>query len=109
MDKKIVTLLASSVLFALPVAALAFNAGALPGTNANIGALIDNVFNLIWPIFMAVAVIMFLIAGFLFLTARGDPAKVKDARNAVIWGSVGVGVGLLAFSIPVMIRLILGV
>jgi len=50
-------------------------------------------------IFGGVAVICFLVAGVLFLTAQGEPEKVKTARAAFIWGVAGVIVGILAFSI----------
>jgi hypothetical protein len=50
-------------------------------------------------IFGAIAVICFVIAGVLFLTAQGAPEKLKEAKSAVIWGVVGVIVGIVAFSI----------
>lgn len=58
-------------------------------------------------IFGAVAVICFLVAGVLFLTAAGDPGKLTIARAAFIWGIVGVVVGILAFSIiEIILRVI---
>ena len=54
-------------------------------------------------VFGAVAVICFLIAGVLFLTAQGDAEKIKTARSAVIWGFVGVIIGIIAFSIIAII------
>lgn len=50
-------------------------------------------------VFGAIAVISFAVAGILFLTAYGEPEKIKTARNAVIWGVAGVVVGIVAFSI----------
>jgi hypothetical protein len=58
-------------------------------------------------IFGAVAVISFVIAGILFLTANGEPEKIKTARSAVIWGIAGVVVGILAFSIIAIVISIL--
>jgi len=58
-------------------------------------------------IFGAVAVIAFIIAGILFLTSQGDAEKIKQARQAVIWGVVGVIVGILAFSIIAIISSVL--
>jgi len=65
--------------------------------------------NLIWPIFFGLAVIMFIVAGGMFLTARGEAGQIATARMAVVWGVVGVIVGILAFSIPFILRNTLGV
>ena len=54
-------------------------------------------------IFGAIVVVCFVISGILFLTAQGDPEKLKIARSSVIWGIVGVVVGILAFSIIAVI------
>jgi len=58
-------------------------------------------------IFGGVAVIMFVVAGVLFLSAQGEPEKLKQARAAVIWGVAGVIVGILAFSIIAVVISIL--
>ncbi len=106
MNKKLSILISSLVLVALPIATLAFDAGPTPGSNAslNVNELVGKILDFIWPLFIGFAVIMFLVAGFLFLTAQGDASKVAAARQAVLWGVVGVVVGVLAFSIPFIIR-----
>ena len=44
--------------------------------------VINNVLNfVVWPIFVGVVIIMFLWAGILFLTGRGDPAKLEIAKK----------------------------
>ena len=58
-------------------------------------------------IFGGIAVIMFVVAGGLFLSAQGDPEKIRQARSAVIWGVAGVIVGILAFSIIAVVISIL--
>jgi hypothetical protein len=109
MNKKIIIAASSALLLALPVAALAFSAGPTPNSVVlSVPQIIDLVLNFIWPIFGGFAVIMFLLAGFLFLTSQGDAAKVAQARQAVLWGVVGVVVGLIAFSIPLIVRVTLG-
>ena len=65
----------------------------------NVKAILDRATNLIlWPIFTGFVVIIFLWAGILYLTARGEPGKIQTANKAVIWGIVGVAVGILAYS-----------
>src|SRR3989344_1660139 len=58
----------------------------------------------IWTIFVLIALIAFITAGILFLTASGDPEKIKTARTAFLWGMVGVVVGIIAFSIVTIIE-----
>ncbi len=87
-----------------------FNPGNVPNQVANLGLndLIDILFRILWIVFVAFAIVMFLLAGIQFFTAQGDASKVADARNFVLWGVVGMVVALLAFSLPFIIRNTLG-
>ncbi len=112
MSKKIsVALILASVL-TLPLLALAFTPPPMPNVAGNqslsIPGIIDTTFNLIWPVLMAVVIIMFALAGFMFLTAQGNETKIATARQAVIWGCVGVAVILMGFSIVATIGWYLG-
>src|SRR5438270_866371 len=111
MNKKLIITSLSVALLVAPLAILAFNPGPIPQTrpNLDVNGLVDTLLGFIWPIAVAFFIIMFLLAGFLFLTAQGDPTKVAQARSAVIWGVVGVAVAVLAFSIPFVVRNVLGV
>ena len=110
MNKKLITLLNVGVVLALPVVALAFNPGAVPNAvpGLTIGQLIDIVFSIMWPVVVAFSIVMFILAGFLFMTAQGDADKIQQARSSVIWGVVGIAVALLAFSIPFIVRNTIG-
>lgn len=73
------------------------------------GCLITNFLNMIvWPIFITVAIVMFIWAGILFLTAHGEPEKISMARKAVIWACIGIVVGLLGYVIVGVLRGALG-
>ncbi len=65
----------------------------------SIQSLLVAIVNAVALVFSGVAVICFIYAGVLFLTAGGDATKLETARSAAIWGTVGVAVGILAFSI----------
>ena len=110
MNKKIISI-TSAALLALPVLAMAFNPGAVPTSNPSltINQLVDILFSILWPVAVAFFIVMFVIAGFLFATASGDPDKTKQARDAVIYGAVGVVVALVAFSIVFVLRNLVGV
>lgn len=102
MKKIKLTFVALSILL-LPVMALAQmeqNAPGGPGTSiGSLQQVIHDIENAAGLVFGAIAVICFIIAGVLFLTAGGVPEKVQAARSAFMWGIAGVVVGILAFSI----------
>ena len=101
MNKKLIAFVSSAVLLALPVIALGVALPtSTPAQYLTLQSFFDVLFKVLWILFVAFAVIMFIIAGFLFLTANGDEAKIGVARNAVLWGVVGVVMGIVAFSLP---------
>ncbi len=70
--------------------------------DVDIFKLLTNITNYLFGILLATAVIFFIIAGFNFVTAQGDPEKVKRARDFVLWAIIGllvafVSVGLVNF------------
>jgi hypothetical protein len=67
-----------------------------PTAPSDIGTLMSSIANKVWLVFAGIAIIMFLVAGILFLTANGSPEKIGQARQAVIWGIIGIVVGILA-------------
>ena len=72
--------------------------------------IINNVLSIVvWPVFGGAIVIMFIWAGFMFLTAAGDASKLASAKRAVIWGIVGIMVGVAGFSAYRIVSTILGV
>jgi hypothetical protein len=73
--------------------------------STNVVGVINMLFNLIWPPIVAAVVILFIMAGFSFLTAQGDPSKLESARRFALWGIVGIVAILLAFSIMFIISM----
>lgn len=110
MNKYIFTLLLLVTLLVAPVTIFAtIDPGTLPQVKVfSITDLVNAMLNFIWPAFSGFAVLMFILAGGLFLTAQGNPGRVENARLAVIWGIVGIVIGILAFSIPFAIRSSIG-
>jgi len=104
--KKLATLFSLTTLLILPTIALAgLTQPPQPGQGVAIDpcAIFNLTLNFIWPIFIGIAVLIFIYAGFLFLTAAGEPGKVSTARHALIWAIVGLAVALLAYSMVVII------
>ncbi len=108
MNKKLVTLFILTTLLVLPIVAFATLFPDLnldPKGSFDITAVINNILlGLVWPIFGAIAILMFIFAGFLFLTANGDPTKISSAKKALMWGIIGTAVALLAEVIPFIIN-----
>lgn len=112
-NKKKVFIILLGLVILLPTSALAaidFAAGETPFAPENfnviaiVNYIINGILNLIWAVFIGFAVVMFVWAGFLFVNAHGDPTEVATARKALLWGVIGVVVGVLAFTIPFFIQ-----
>lgn len=100
MNKITLSSVAISIL-TFPVLAFAISATDKPGEASidSLPTLINQIETIMWMVFGGIAVIMFVVAGIMFLTAQGQPEKVQTARSALIWGIAGVVVGILAYSI----------
>ena len=99
MKKIVVSLILLSI---LAVPALAF---AQPNVTINsLEQLVSAVKRPIWVVFGLIALIAFVIAGVLFLSAAGNPEKIAQGRTAFLWGIVGVVVGIVAYSIVTIIE-----
>ena len=67
-----------------------------------------TVFAYMFYFLIVLAVIFVLIAAFRYLTASGDPEKVKGAGTMLIYTAVAIGVALLARAIPLVVASFLG-
>lgn len=66
---------------------------------SSIEEIMGSIESVVWYVFGTIVIVCFVMAGILFLTAQGDPEKLKTARHAFMWGVAGVVVGLIAYSI----------
>lgn len=60
--------------------------------------------NILLPIGGVVAAIMIMYAGFLFVTARGEPAKITQAKTALLYAVIGTAILLGAWTISEAIQ-----
>jgi len=60
--------------------------------------LFKNIGEWFQAIVLAIAIIMIIYAGFLWMTAAGDDDKLTNARKTLIYGLVGIAVAILAFA-----------
>ncbi len=98
------------VLLLLPVVGLGDNGvtgGGPPQIITNIDQivdLLDSALAYMWVALTIFITIMFLYAGFMFITAAGDDEKIKTAKKIVLWSIIGVVVMLLASGIRFIIQ-----
>lgn len=112
MAKKLFVLLAVSTILMAPIIALSapLNVGTAPAVTGNaisicfFANIIGKILDILWILFVAFAIIMFIVAGFLFLKAQGEPAEIATARKALLWGVIGVVVAVMAFTLPYFIK-----
>ena len=71
--------------------------------------LINNIINFLFTIAVIVAPILLVIAGVIFMTAAGDPGKVKTARNMLLWTIVGFAIILISKGLVSVLKGILGI
>jgi hypothetical protein len=100
------------VLFAVPLLALAQAgpaqqpSGFTTPPQSNISTLqmilndICGVFDWMFYFLIALSVVFIVIAAYRYLTASGNPEKVKSANSTIIYAAIAVAVALLAVAIP---------
>jgi uncharacterized membrane protein len=86
--------------------------GSIPGASvtsiSGVLGLICNFFGWAFFFLIALVVIFVIVAAFRYLTAAGDPEKVKKAGSTLLYAAVAVGVALLARAIPLIVSSFLG-
>jgi uncharacterized membrane protein SirB2 len=86
----------------LVIAIFSFGLGVyagFPKIDTDIAGIGVKLIDALWVVFTIIAVVMFVVAGILFLTSTGDPQKIQQARNAFLWGVVGIAVAIIGYSI----------
>jgi len=66
------------------------------------------VFDWAFYFLIALAVLFIIVAAFKYLTAAGDPEKVKGAGSTLLYAAIAVGVALLARAVPLVVASFLG-
>ena len=60
---------------------------------------VNKIINVVIGVLGVVAVAVVIYGGFLFLTAQGDPGKIKKGKDSITWGIIGLVIALLSWSI----------
>jgi len=67
-----------------------------------------NVTNWLFYLMIVAVVIVFVIAGAMYMMAGGDSEKTKGAKGMMIYGIVGLVIALIAKLVPSVVKLIVG-
>ena len=71
-----------------------------PFKQDTIKGLIETIVNdILIPIGAVIAVMMIMYAGFMYVTAKGDPGQIKKAHDALLWAVIGAAILLGAWVI----------
>ncbi|MCK4355216.1 hypothetical protein KAW43_02655 [Candidatus Parcubacteria bacterium] len=73
-------------------------------TTTSVMATLGNIANWIFYILIAVSVVLIVLAGMQYATAQGDPEKIKDAGQKVLYALVGIIVAALAKGLVVLVQ-----
>lgn len=66
--------------------------------------ILETLLNWMFTILMIVAVMFILWAAYLYLSAGGDPEKVKTASNQLIYAAVAIAVALVSQGIRFIVQ-----
>lgn len=85
-----------------------FAFAALGEAQTRIICIVYRVADFLGGLFLAVAVVMFLYAGYTYWQAGGDAKKIGEAHKGLLWAMIGTAVGLLAYAAPQLISNLIG-
>lgn len=83
----------------LVTSAVSISAGEVGVPNANPDATFRGVLNVVYLAAGITAVIIIVIASILYTISEGDSNKVKQARDAILYGVAGLVIIMMAFVI----------
>lgn len=82
-----------------------------PGSGGNETKLqitIGSVLTAVYGLVGIIAVVFVVIGGFKYTTSQGDPGRVQQAKNTIMYALIGLAVTLLAFAITQFVLNALG-
>ena len=74
------------------------------GSGASLNSLLADILGLVVRIGTVVVIVMLVYVGFLFVSAKGNPAQIERAREALLWTIVGALILLGAQAIAIGIQ-----
>lgn len=81
------------------------------GTSASttFDEMLVRILSWLWPLSLAIAVLMILIGAYYMVLSGGDPQKVATGKKVVMYALIGVAIVTISRGIVELVRLILGI
>ena len=76
-------------------------------TAKGLKGVIGTIVRWTYIIFFIIAVLFIIFAAFTYLTAQGDPEKVKNATNQIIYAAIAIVVAFMALGIDLIVKSII--
>lgn len=73
-------------------------------TNNPIVALISRIINFAIRVIGSIAIILFIVGGFMLMFAQGNQQKLDEAKDIFIYGLIGLVVALMSYIIVIFIQ-----
>ena len=73
-----------------------------------VGTSLCSITNWLFYFLIIVAVIFIIVAAFKYLTAGGEPEKVKSASHSLLYAAIAIVVGILAKAVPSLVGSVIG-
>ena len=69
---------------------------------------VGNILNVVYSLIGIVAVVFVIIGGFKYMTSQGEPGRVQQAKNTILYALIGLVITISAFAITAFILQALG-
>ena len=69
---------------------------------------VGSILNVVYSLIGIVAVIFVIIGGFKYMTSQGEPGRVQQAKNTILYALIGLVITVSAFAITAFILQALG-
>jgi len=111
MNKKIIGLLGLFTILTMvlvPISSLAIIDPNQPIPDTGVEDALDHITNYAFYALLVVAVLMLIVAAWMFVTAGSNPETVKKARTMLMMALIGIAIAVLAKGTVALVQSIIG-
>ena len=78
------------------------------GSETDAKVKVGKILNVVYGLIGVVAVVFVIIGGFKYMTSQGEPGRVQQAKNTIMYALIGLIITVSAFAITAFILQALG-
>lgn len=102
MIKKIKPYLIIGAMYSVP--SLVYGQTGITDSAEEAGNALENITSFMRNMLLALAVLFTIFSAYKFLTAAGDPEKIKEAKKMLAYTVVAIIIGLIATGVPSLVE-----